>query len=277
MSDLIPSMSIIESVDNSRVAEMLNKIKSFQAVIQCTLKVGHDYDTIPGTNKPTLLKAGAEKINMLFGVNPEYDFLESVANYEGEFFAYTIKCTLFKNGYKVGQGIGSCNSKENKYRWKNVREHDIPSHLDKATLTSKADNYNNTVYKIENDDICSIANTILKMAKKRAFVDATLQLAALSEIFMQGGDDLKDMLQDEQLSNMTLDEAVGVKVAFGKHKGKLAGEIFKSDKSWIEWFLRQDRKDPKIAKAIEVMKQNFEDVNGNGVASADVETTEEAK
>lgn len=249
------NLMIIDTIEMDSIANTLNKISQFQILVQKTLKPGHDYDIIPGTNKPTLLKPGAEKIGMMFGINPEYDFLEKIEDYKNEFFAYDIRCTLYRNGQPVAQGVGSCNSKEKKYRYVNVPESEIPSNVDKSQLETVTDKYGRTKYKIDNPDICSLANTILKMAKKRAYIDATLQVAALSEIFTQDIEDMKDIIQNEQTENMTIDEAAALKITFGKQKGKTIGEIYKSDIGWIKWYVEKaDKKDPVILKAIKILK-----------------------
>lgn len=253
------NLMILESIDNSVVVQTLQKIAQFQQIVKSTLKSGQDYDTIPGTNKPTLLKPGAEKIGMLFGVNPEYDFLEKIEDYNNDFFAYDIRCTLFKNGQPVSQGVGSCNSKEKKYRWVNVKESEIPSHIDKSTLAQTTDSYGRTKYKMENDDVCSLVNTILKMAKKRAFIDATLQLAALSEIFTQDVEDMKDLIQKEQSENMTVEEASNMVLNFGKNKGKRLGEIFKSDNQYVKWYMENGR-DEIVKKAFTILSEAVKNI-----------------
>ena len=43
--------------------------------------------------------------------------------------------------------------------------------------------------RIENEDIADVYNTVLKMAKKRALVDATLTATAASDIFTQDVED----------------------------------------------------------------------------------------
>jgi len=130
-------------------------------VIQKTLKEGHDYGVIPGTgNKPTLLKPGAEKILMLMGVTSEYQLVERVQDYEQGFFAFTVKCVLSKNGQVITEGLGHCNTLEKKYR-------------------------------SERQDPYTLANTCLKMAKKRAQIDAVLTIASLSEVFTQDLEDLE--------------------------------------------------------------------------------------
>ena len=241
-------MSIINTIDSGAVMDTLNRISQFQAVVQKALKPGQDHDTIPGTNKPTLLKPGAEKITMMFGVNPEYEFIERTADYKAEFFSYDVRCTLFKNGAPVAQGVGSCNSKEKKYRYINVEEGDIPAHLDKNTVPFFTDKWGKKKYKIENPNICDLVNTILKMAKKRAFVDATLQLASLSDVFTQDLEDLRDYAQREEqqaAQSTTAADARNIKCNFGKYKGETLGQIFDADPDYIDW-LAKNAKTPNI-------------------------------
>lgn len=229
-----------------------------QAVVQATLKKDHDYGIIPGTNKPTLLKPGAEKILMMFGLTTEYQFLDRTENFEKGFFAYTLKCTISKGGQKITEGVGQANTMEGKYRYRWVSEKDIPEGMAKETLQFKTYNgqygdYNK--YKIENDDPFTLANTVLKMAKKRAQVDAVLTVASLSEVFTQDIEDMKEFLQSEQMDNMSEKDAKNIKLSFGKHKGKTLGEVLKIERSYIEW-LNENAKDEAMRKAA------FELLNG---------------
>lgn len=237
------SISILDSVDIAQVQQILNSIDKFQMVVQKTLKQGHDYDVIPGTTKPTLLKPGAEKILMLLGLTSEYEIIEKVEDYDKGVFAYTVRCILSKNGKKVTEGLGSCNSKEDKYRWRWIPEKDLPPDVDKDALKSKINDYGQKLYRIENDEIFTQANTILKMAKKRAQIDAVLTVAALSEIFTQDVEDMQEFLQNEQLETMKAEEAVNVKVTFGKHKGKTLGEIYSQAPDYVEWLAKNARED----------------------------------
>ena len=214
------SLSIIESVDINAVQSTLAKINQFQAVVQNTLKAGHDYGVIPGTQKPTLLKPGAEKIQMLLGVTSEYEVIERVQDYEKGFFAFTVRCIVYKNGMKITEGVGHCNTKEKKYI---------------------------------NQDPYTLANTCLKMAKKRAQIDATLTLASLSEIFTQDIEDMQEFVQTEQVETMTAQDAAQIKLTFGKYKGKTLKEIYKAQPDYLEWLLKQDRTDAVIKKAIQLM------------------------
>lgn len=237
MRNEIQTLSLIDSVDLNTVKDTMSKISTFQAVIQANLKDGHDFGVVAGAgSKPTLLKPGGEKICMMFGLNPEYDFLEKTENYKEGFFAYNIKCTLFRNGQAVSQGVGNCNSMEKKYRY--INSDTVPDGLDPSSLEAITDRYGRTKYKIPNPHIADLVNTILKMAKKRAFIDAVLQVASLSDVFTQDLEDIKDYVQAEQsaaTSNISLEEARNIKLNFGKYKGTTLGELEISDRKYLEW------------------------------------------
>ena len=114
MVDRNGTLNLLDSMEIGEVRNTLGKISQFQSIIQKTLKNGHDYGEIGGVTKPTLLKPGAEKILMLMGLTSEYDIIEKIEDYNKGIFAYTIKCILRKNGQKITEGVGSCNSKEDK-------------------------------------------------------------------------------------------------------------------------------------------------------------------
>jgi hypothetical protein len=245
-------MSLIDSIDVSSMIGTLNKISQVQAVVQSQLKPGHDHDVIPGTNKPTLLKPGAEKILMMFGLTSEYEIIDRIEDYDKGIFAYTIRCILSKNRSKITEGVGSCNSKENKYRWRWVKEGDLPTGIDINSLKQRTNKWNKTEYQVENDEIYSQANTILKMAKKRAQIDATLTVASLSEVFTQDIEDMKEFFQQENIDTMTDVESKNIKLTFGKHKGKTVGEIFDEAPDYIDWLIN-NTKDEVIRKACEMV------------------------
>jgi hypothetical protein len=165
------ALSLIDSVNLAQVSGQMQKISQFQAVVQKTLRQGHDYGVIPGTgDKPVLLKPGAEKILMLMGVTSEYELIERIQDYDNGFFAYTVKCVLSRHGQVITEGLGHCNTREKKYR------------------SDKQDPY-------------TLANTCLKMAKKRAQIDATLTIASLSDVFTQDLEDMYTGTQSEQGNN----------------------------------------------------------------------------
>jgi hypothetical protein len=113
-----------------------------------------DYGTIPGTSKPTLLKAGAEKLCRLFSLRPSYELIHFVTDFDKPLFHYHYRCTLVRQGEMVGQGDGCCNSREKKYDSQKYKIYDL-------------------------------TNTIVKMAQKRALVAAVLSSCGASEFFSQ--------------------------------------------------------------------------------------------
>lgn len=249
-------MNLIDTVEIENVSASLNKVASVQAAIKGALKSGQDFDTIPGTNKPTLLKPGAEKILMMFGLTSEYEIIESVEDWNKGVFAYTVRCILSKSGMKITEGLGSCNSKEDKYRYRWVYEKDIPVGVDKETL--KVNQYNK--YRVENDEIYSQVNTLLKMAKKRAQVDATLTVASLSEVFTQDIEDMKEFFKSEAMDNMKDTDAKLIKINFGKFKGFTLGEIAEQDKGYLEW-LSKNAKDDVVKRASSMLMNDKQSTN----------------
>ena len=126
--------------------------------IDTVLIAGVDYGIIPNCKKPTLLKSGAEKILNYLGLIARTEISNRVEDYNIGFFSYEARVYLIDyNGVIKGVGIGLTNSRETKY--------------------AKSNGY-------------AVQNTILKMAKKRALVDAALNVGNLSARFTQ---DVEDM------------------------------------------------------------------------------------
>ena len=184
------SLSIIENVNLQQVQGTLTKIAQFQQLVQNQLKQNHDYGIIPGTPKPTLLKPGAEKILMLMGLRSEFEIVDSTRDFEKGFFQYQVRCKLYRGDTLITEGLGASNTKERK-------------HL-------KQDPY-------------TIDNTVLKIAKKRALIDATLLVASLSEVFTQDiedmdlvGNQLPQTEQQRQQQNLTPDSDAVISKAQAK-------------------------------------------------------------
>lgn len=169
------------------VADIIASQEQTREFIAKALKKGRDYGVIPGTDrgdgggKNVMYLAGAQRTCAAFGVRPEFEIVSSEVDHDrevvwrkrqkkwgqrrGEFtwaetngvsnglYRYVIRCTLLlvENGVSVGSGVGSCSTVEAKY-------------VDRPRESE---------------------NTVLKMAKKRAYVDATLATFGLSDAFTQ--------------------------------------------------------------------------------------------
>lgn len=184
-------------VPTEGAVEQLQSIKKLQTAIKANLAENYDYGTIPGTQKPTLLKAGAEKIVTLFQARPRFVLVEKIENWdEKPLFYYHYRCEIVHvgTGVVIGEGEGSCNSKEDKYGYRWVGERELPEGVSKEDLPMKwRKGYGGKsypVYRTENTEVFSLVNTIQKMAMKRALVAAALVLGRLSDLFTQDLEDL---------------------------------------------------------------------------------------
>ena len=184
--DMMPAMTIQEA------SSRYNALVEFTKTI---MKKDKDYGVIPGTGtKPTLLKPGAEKLCSMFGFAPEFELMDSIRDFDKGLFYFQYRCVLTKNGNVVASGIGSCNSKEKKYRYRNIMSWEATEE-DKSRAVAVVEKMNKygkpyQIYKVENTETFDIVNTIDKMAQKRALVAATLIGANASEFFTQ---DVEDM------------------------------------------------------------------------------------
>ena len=178
------------------VREKFQEVLAFQRLVHQHLVPDHDFGIIPGTQKPTLLKPGAEKLVKLLELADCYVIESSIEDWDRPLFTYTIKCQLKRtDGLIAAEGLGQCSTMEDRYRWRWVFESDIPVDLDKASLKKRTGTGKNgrpyTQYRTPNDDIYTQINTVLKMAKKRALVDAALSVGRLSDLFTQDMEDIR--------------------------------------------------------------------------------------
>jgi hypothetical protein len=182
---------------------------------------GEDYGVIPGTNKPTLLKPGAEKICQAYGLVPsfqkEWQYGDGITS---PHLRLEMTCYLHKGskeGPIVGEGVGAANSWEKKHRYRGAQR-SCPSCGCEGTIRRSSYPDKQTGDKgwychgkaggcganfesadpsiteqqggqVENPDPFEVHNTLLKMAAKRAQVDAVLRTTATSGLFTQDVED----------------------------------------------------------------------------------------
>lgn len=178
--------------------EARQQLRQLQEFVQAVMVEGVDFGKIPGAgDKPTLLKSGAEKLNEVYGYAPHVVILDKIEDWKAQpsFFNYTVRCDLVskRTGCIVAQGVGSCNSMEVKYRYRTEKAWDGRPSGDgweqKKTKGGKPYWQRRTI----NEETADLANTILKMAKKRALIDATLSATRSSELFTQDVEDIESL------------------------------------------------------------------------------------
>jgi len=182
--------------------DVRSHVNLIQEVLRSTMKEGTHYGKIPGTEKPSLWKPGAEQIAMAFRIGVSYRIDELT----------TAGCVRFRvvavgthqgTGTILGEGIGECSSNEEKYKWRKAYQREFNA----ATESHRRIKYGWNNGKKEEYEVqqirtepADLANTILKMACKRAQVAMTLNVTAASDIFTQDIEDLPEDLRPDDYS-----------------------------------------------------------------------------
>ncbi len=197
----------IVDLEYGSAADLRKKLDAMKLKLNLTreffrevMQEGVDYGVIPGTDKPTLYKPGAEGLCEFYNLAPTVASKIEDKNHETGYYAVDITIRLIHRGTGsiIAEGVGHANTYESRYRWRWVSEKDLPKGISKEDLVTRerSGRYGNFVqYRLENDDMHSIWNTVLKMAKKRALVDAVLSATRSSGIFAQTQEELDAYLQ----------------------------------------------------------------------------------
>ena len=146
----------------------IDEAKDFEAKINTCIEQlfqeGVHYGLVAGVKKKFLFKAGAEVIANLLGLVVRTEIIDKVEDYANGYFSYTCKTWLIDgSGVIRAEGLGCCNSRENKY--------------------AKSNPYN-------------VVNILMKLSKKRSFTDAILGVASLSNRFSQDEDLVEPVSQE---------------------------------------------------------------------------------
>ena len=166
-------------------------------VMANVLEDGKDYGKIPGTDKPTLYKPGAEKLMLTFqfaAARPTIDDLST-----SDEIRYRVAVPIEGPDCRtLAVGIGEASSNEEKYRWrKPVCDEEFietPAHLRREKwFKGSSGPYKGKQIRTSPADL---ANTVLKMAHKRGFIHGTLLATGASSVFNQDLEDFSKELRD---------------------------------------------------------------------------------
>jgi hypothetical protein len=173
------------------------QVQLIQKVMKAVMKDGTHYGQIPGTKKPTLYKAGSEVLLTTFRIAAEPEVTDLSSEDE---IRYRVRVTgrHQTTGIVIGAGIGECSSNEEKYRWRNTvcdEEFDETPEDRRRVKWQKGEGkaYQRKQIRTVPADV---ANTVLKMSKKRAQIDMTLTSLAASDCFTQDLEDMPEELRE---------------------------------------------------------------------------------
>ncbi len=219
------------------IDQMVSRHKSIQECANRIMKEGQDFGVIPGTERKdgtknlVLLKPGAEKLCTLFGLTPDFQEDKVIVDFDKGLFFFSYRCVLLRGaaqemnaagkvvtiGQIVGTGIGSCNSREKKYRRgakvcptcgaANIRRSKKPPRDDPgaepgwycwantggcgANFAADDSAITEQSATIDPNEAAELVNTLQKMAQKRSMVSAVLVATNASDLFTQ------DFVEDE--------------------------------------------------------------------------------
>lgn len=181
-------------------ADVRQHVNLIQEVMQAVMKKDTHYGVIPGSKKPSLYKPGAEVLCATFRIAPSYR-IEDLSGANSIRYRVTCIGTHQTTGILMGEGVGECSSDEEKYKWRRVicdEEFEATPETMRRTKFSKYQGKVERTQQIRTEP-ADAANTILKMAAKRAQVAMTLNVTAASDIFSQDIEDLPEHLRDEDV------------------------------------------------------------------------------
>ena len=196
------SQSLVRlELEECSIEQVKSQVNKIQELMRDVMIDGQHYGVIPGCgDKPALLKPGAEKLGLTFNLVPKYE--ERRTDLPNGHREYEIKCSLHHKmtGLFFGQGVGACSTMESKYRYRTENTgKPVPKEYWAARDSSliggptysprKVKGEWVIMHKVDHDNPADYYNTVYKMAKKRAHVDATLTALAASDIFTQDIDD----------------------------------------------------------------------------------------
>ena len=191
------------------VKERVELIRGMMAEI---LVPGIHYGNIPGIDKKSLSKAGAEQLGVLFRMAPKYE--RERIEFDGDHIEYLVICRLYSidTGMFLGEAHASCTTKEKAFRYRNAQR--VCPECNQATVFQGKPDKGGGYYcwnknggcgakfpdgdsriegqqfgKIENPDLPDEYNGVLKRATKRAHTSAIITATGASDVFTMDMDE----------------------------------------------------------------------------------------
>ncbi len=132
----IPVAQSIVEITPVAIEQMRIQMNAIQAALRGLMTENLHYGKIPGTDKPTLLKPGAEKLCMLFRLSAQFN--EAVIELPKGHREVRSKCMLLANGNIVAESVGVCTTMEARYRYRKASRK-CPSCGQESIIKGKAE------------------------------------------------------------------------------------------------------------------------------------------
>jgi len=174
------------------IQETKESISLLQGMVKDMLIRGIDYGRIPGTPQDSLWDPGASQIIGSFNCYPGQRRILKLDDNEQKIVA-CVEVPIISRAtqQEVGSGVGAASTLETKYKYRWVANPQEWGYDEVAIKTFKTkrgkDDEGNetTLYRIPNPEHSELLNTIVKMASKRAEVDAAESLPGVASVLRQ--------------------------------------------------------------------------------------------
>jgi hypothetical protein len=189
---------IVQYQEPQTAVAIRSQVNLVQEVMKAVMKDGTHYGVIPGTPKPSLWKPGAEVLAATFRIAVSYK-TEDLSTSDVVRYRVTAIGIHQTSSIVMGEGMGECSSGEEKYKWRKAsanKEYDATAE-DRRRIKYGYDKKKGQEYEIRQvrTEPADLANTVLKMACKRAQVAMILNVTAASDCFTQDIEDLPEELR----------------------------------------------------------------------------------
>lgn len=173
--------------------DIRQRVNTIQEVMKAVMIKDVHYGIIPGCKKPSLYKPGSEVLLATFQIATSIHVTDLSTD---DCIRYQVRVigTHAPTGVLLGEGIGECSSNEEKYKWRKAWDDEWAATPENRRRV-KFGKYKDKQVRVEPADV---ANTILKMAKKRAQIDMTLTTTGASDCFEQDVEDIPEEIRQAQ-------------------------------------------------------------------------------
>lgn len=214
---------VAAEVHQFSAVEIRQRVNLVQEVMRSIMKEDTHFGVIPGTKKPSLYKPGAEVLCVTFRIGDRYEVEDLTVDGMAR---YRVRCIGVHQvtGVVLGEGLGECSSHEEKYKWRAAictEEFEVTPENMRRLKFSKWQNKVEKKQQIRTES-ADQANTILKMACKRAKIAMTLNATAASDIFTQDIEDLPEELRHDDEPGEPVLSALAIKWVAAANEAKTA-------------------------------------------------------
>ena len=209
------------------VVDVASQVAKIKDLMQTVMVPDLHYGVIPGTEKPTLLQPGAQKLCLTFGIGDrDLDMTERELQDGHREYRFHKEFYHRESGKTITEAWGTCSTMESRYRWRKFFDPiaGVPGpywKIPKDDMEGKQDFLVKAfgpgkfrVRKVEgewmvvrvgeerteNPDIADQYNTVMAIADKRAYVRGTIKALAASDLFTPGHDTFSQGIEEDQES-----------------------------------------------------------------------------